>query len=159
MDLENAEKIAKHAWDIFTFAGLLAVLHGGVSCCAQLVLLFNDDEFQPSICFEILGQVFVAVTYYFGSQVSLRMRREGRHSRFIQRSIPLVIWYSTVGVVVYYALMREQWLLLLWELLLFVTVWQTLEAEVKLRDAERKIGWAKTRYERELQELMDRLTC
>lgn len=156
---ESAEEIAQAAEGSLFFSMFLALLHVVASCFVQLVLLFAAKGWQPSLCFELLGALSCTAAHAAGAKLAARLPQDALYRRaLVDRVIPILIWYLTVGVCICYALWREQWLLTLWVSLLLYTVWCLFVAELKLRLANQKIAEAKQEYEQELQELMDRLT-
>lgn len=157
---ERAEKLAEAAEASLFFSIFLALMHVVAGCFVQLAILFAAGGLYPSLCFELLGVLSSIGVHVVGAKVANRLPQEALYQRALSvRVIPILIWYLTVGVCICYALWSEQWFLALWISLLLVTVWMSLDAELKLRFANQTIAEAKREYEHELQELMDRLTC
>ena len=160
IEREAAESSADEAQTTQMLASFLALVHVAFGCFVQLAVLFAGGGWKPSLCFELLGAAVATALFLYGMKLAARYKeRELRYRLLLARRVPQIVWYAAVGISIGYALARKEWILSAWAALLLVTVRQFLTSERRLLKAQQRIAIAKADYERELQELMDRLTC
>ncbi len=155
--LESAQ-YAKESAEIALAWGVVgATCHVSIGSFVQLVFLFADGEWKPSLCFALLGFVSGLAIMMSSAKLSSRLPT-ALLARLLTRGIPITIFYVAIGFSICYPLVREEWGLAMWATVLLGPAFLLFYGELTMRAAERNIEAAKAAYERELQELMDQLT-
>lgn len=156
--LERAVESKEAAEIVLAWGVVSATCHVTFGCFAQIVFLFADGEWKPSLCFALFGYIGGMAIMMSSAKLASRLPSP-MLARLLTRTIPIAIAFTAIGFSIYYPLAREEWELALWAMVLLGPAFLLSYGELTLRSAERKIVAAKAAYDRELQELMDQLTC